>query len=107
MGSSVSATGDIAAATRTSLERSSPVRRLDRDIARMPRPHRRGLRDRFARLLDRADVRLDGARAWDPRIHDGRVFRKIFARGSLGLGESYVEGGWDCEQLDELVHRVL
>src|SRR5262249_52914759 len=27
--------------------------------------------------------------------------------GSLGVGESYMDGDWDCERLDELVYRVL
>jgi cyclopropane-fatty-acyl-phospholipid synthase len=64
------------------------------------------LREHFARLLATADVQLDGERPWDPRIHDESVFWRILTQGSLGLGESYVDGGWDCERLDELVHRV-
>jgi cyclopropane-fatty-acyl-phospholipid synthase len=66
-----------------------------------------GLRGWFARLLGEADVRLDGTRSWDPQIRDGRVFRRILARGSLGVGESYVEGWWDCDRLDELVSRTV
>jgi cyclopropane-fatty-acyl-phospholipid synthase len=77
------------------------LRHRDAAVRRSP------LRDAFARLLAKADVTLDGPRPWDPRIHDERVFERILARGSLGLGESYVERGWDCERLDELVHRVL
>ncbi len=92
----------------TAATRTSSVRIVEREIARERGARRRGpLRERFARLLAEADVQLDGARPWDPRIHDERVFWRILAQGSLGLGESYVEGGWDCERLDELVHRVL
>ncbi len=29
------------------------------------------------------------------------------AQGSLGLGESYMDGWWDCEQLDQFFFRVL
>src|SRR5688572_27690410 len=64
-------------------------------------------RDRFARLLADADVCLDGARPWDPRIHDERVFGRIAARGARGAGESYVAGWWDCDRLDELTSRLL
>lgn len=64
-------------------------------------------RRRVARYLSAAGVRLDGERPWDPQIHDDRVFGRIVAQGSLGLGESYVEGWWDCERLDELAHRVI
>ncbi|MBX3023778.1 cyclopropane fatty acyl phospholipid synthase [bacterium] len=57
--------------------------------------------------LAAVDVRLDGARPWDPRIRDERVFDRLFRDGTLGLGEAYVDGWWDCDQLDEMVSRVL
>jgi cyclopropane-fatty-acyl-phospholipid synthase len=74
-----------------------------------PRPrHQPGrLRARFERALRAADVVLDGPADWDPQVHDPRTFGRILRHGSLGAGESYVEGWWDCERLDELVHRVL
>jgi cyclopropane-fatty-acyl-phospholipid synthase len=64
-------------------------------------------RSRVARRLSAADVEIDGERPWDPQIHDDRAFWRIAAHGSLGLGESYVDGWWDCDRLDELAHRVL
>jgi cyclopropane-fatty-acyl-phospholipid synthase len=67
----------------------------------------RGWRRRVARHLAKAGVELDGGRPWDPRIHDDRMFWRIAAHGSLGLGESYVDGWWDCDRLDELAHRVI
>lgn len=65
------------------------------------------LRRRAARLLAEAGVRLDGDRPFDPRVHDERLFSRVLARGSLGLGEAYVDGWWDCDALDELFHRIL
>ena len=58
-------------------------------------------------LLEAADVRVDGERPWDMQIHDDRVYARILAEGSLGAGESYVDGWWDCRQLDELFARLL
>ncbi|MCS6947204.1 MAG: cyclopropane fatty acyl phospholipid synthase [Steroidobacteraceae bacterium] len=58
-------------------------------------------------LLDRADVRLDGTRPWDIQVHDARVPERVLAEGSLGAGESYMDGWWDCAALDELFARVL
>ena len=58
------------------------------------------------KLLDRADVTVDGPRPFDPQVHDERFFACVLAQGSLGFGDSYVEGWWDCEALDELVHRL-
>ncbi len=64
-------------------------------------------RDRLQRLLDVADVRLDGGRAWDIRVHDQSVHHRVLAHGSLGLGESYMEGGWDSAELDSMLFRLL
>ena len=58
-------------------------------------------------LLDRAGVRLNGHRPWDLQIHHRDTVARILAQGSLGLGDSYVEGWWDCERLDEFFHRIL
>lgn len=54
-----------------------------------------------------SDVVLDGGRPWDPRIHDDHLFTRVLTHGSLGLGESYMDGAWDCDRLDELFVRLL
>ena len=53
-----------------------------------------------------ADIGIDGDRPWDMQVHNEETFARIFAAGSLGMGESYMDGWWDCEQLDELVCRA-
>ncbi len=65
------------------------------------------IRRRAEELLAPADVRVDGDRPWDVQVHDPRLWVRVFAEGSLGLGESYMDGWWDCEQLDAFFHRVL
>ena len=65
-------------------------------------------RDRLARdLLAGAGIVVNGGRPWDLRIHQPDTLGRILARGSLGLGESYMDGWWDCERLDELICRLL
>lgn len=59
------------------------------------------------RILDGAGVRVDGPAPWDLRVHDDRFFRRALLHGTLGIGESYMEGWWDCDRIDELVARVL
>jgi len=59
------------------------------------------------RWLADADIRIDGPRPWDLRVKDERLWQRIFADGSLGIGESYMDGWWDAERLDELVARAL
>ena len=71
-----------------------------------PQPGLRGL-DTAAALLARADIRVGGDRAWDIQVHHPDTFPRILAKGSLGLGESYMDGWWDCTQLDEFIARVL
>jgi cyclopropane-fatty-acyl-phospholipid synthase len=58
-------------------------------------------------LLAAADVRLNGERPWDMQVSDERVYARILAEGSLGAGEAYMDGWWDCRQLDELFARLL
>ena len=60
-----------------------------------------------AQLLERADIRLDGSRPWDIQVRDPRFFRRAIAGGAIGLGESYMDGWWDCAALDEAFARIL
>jgi cyclopropane-fatty-acyl-phospholipid synthase len=71
----------------------------------MPRRDRH--RSTVEALLARADVRIGGQRPWDIHVHDERFFRSVLADAELGFGESYMDGDWDCEQLDELASRVF
>lgn len=64
------------------------------------------LRSLTSVVLRRADVELDGTRPWDIRVHDTRTFRRLVLEGSVGLGESYVDGWWSCDDLEELAYRL-
>jgi cyclopropane-fatty-acyl-phospholipid synthase len=61
----------------------------------------------LADLLTDADVRIGGDRPWDMHIHRPGAADRILARSSLGLGETYMDGEWDTEQLDEFMCRIL
>lgn len=61
----------------------------------------------LAELLARADIRLGGSRPWDMRLRVPGVPDRILAWGSLGLGESYLDGAWEADALDELFTRLL
>lgn len=58
-------------------------------------------------LLEGAGIRIEGPDLWDVRVHDDRFYERLLMHGTLGLGESYVEGWWDCEALDQMVERAL
>ncbi|MFT0814638.1 class I SAM-dependent methyltransferase [Synechococcus sp. OH20] len=59
------------------------------------------------RLLSAADIAVNGSRPWDLQVHDERLYLRCLLYGSLGFGEAYLEGWWDCEAIDELVCRLL
>jgi cyclopropane-fatty-acyl-phospholipid synthase len=65
------------------------------------------LRRRVESLLALADVRIDGSRPWDLQVRRPRLFGRILAQGSLGFGEAYMDGDWDCGSLDGLLARIL
>jgi cyclopropane-fatty-acyl-phospholipid synthase len=57
-------------------------------------------------MLDSAGVKIDGISPWDIKIHDERFYNRVLAQRSLGLGEAYMDGWWDCEKLDEFFYRM-
>ena len=64
-------------------------------------------RRRILQLLHEADVVPGGARPWDPRVHDERFYRRVLTQGSLGLGDSYMDGDWDADDLDGMLFRLI
>ncbi len=58
-------------------------------------------------LLERADIRVNGSRPWDINVKHPDFFKRVLQQGSIGLGESYMDGWWDCDQLDGFFHRVV
>jgi cyclopropane-fatty-acyl-phospholipid synthase len=58
-------------------------------------------------LFSRAGIEVGGSDPWDIIVHNEDFYNRVLSRGSLGLGESYMDGWWDCEQLDEFFYHVL
>ena len=58
-------------------------------------------------LLESADIRINGSRPWDIQVHDDRLFERVIRKGSLGLGEAYMDKWWDAEALDRFFYKVL
>lgn len=58
-------------------------------------------------LLALADIRVNGDRPWDLQVHNHAFFQRFLAQGTLGLGDAYVDGWWDCEQLDAIFTKAM
>jgi cyclopropane-fatty-acyl-phospholipid synthase len=65
------------------------------------------IRNKIKHLLAIADVKIGGSRPWDLQVHNDKFFTRVLTTGSLGLGESYLDGWWDCQQLDEFFYKIL
>lgn len=58
-------------------------------------------------LLKEAGIEVNGPNPWDIQVYDKWFYDSVLARGPLGLGESYMNGWWKCEELDEFFHLAL
>ena len=57
--------------------------------------------------LELAGILVDGSQDWDIQVNDRRWFRRVFLEKNLGLGESYMDGWWDCRRIDEMINHLL
>ena len=64
-------------------------------------------KDTLEKILSLAGIKINGNNSWDLRVHNEGFYQRVLAQGSLGLGESYMDGWWDCDKLDEFFYRVL
>jgi cyclopropane-fatty-acyl-phospholipid synthase len=53
-----------------------------------------------------AGITINGYKPWDIQVHNPKLYYRVARHGSIGFGEAYMEGWWDCEALDELFFRV-
>ena len=58
-------------------------------------------------IIARANVNLNGNDPWDIQVLDSRAYDFVLNRGTLGFGEAYVEGFWECQDLTELMSRFV
>lgn len=58
-------------------------------------------------LASEAGITINGDRPWDIQVHNEKLYGRVLNQGSLGLGESYMDGWWDCERLDQFIYRLL
>ena len=68
---------------------------------------RNGQRDLIHEILASAGIEINGPMPWDLCINDERFYHRVLTDGSLGLGESYMDGWWDCDSIDEFFNRIM
>jgi cyclopropane-fatty-acyl-phospholipid synthase len=58
-------------------------------------------------MLEHAGIKINGSAPFDIQVRHPNFFKRVLQEGSLGLGESYMDGWWECERLDMFFTRVL
>jgi cyclopropane-fatty-acyl-phospholipid synthase len=58
-------------------------------------------------LFSLAGIQINGSNSWDIQVHDERFYKRAVTEVELGLGESYMDGWWDVEKLDEMIFRII
>ena len=56
--------------------------------------------------LEKTGVLVDGPNPWDPQVSNERLWARLLGEGTRGLGESYMDGWWDAEDLDGFLFRL-
>jgi len=59
------------------------------------------------RIAALADIEINGTRPWDITVNHSGFYERVIAEGVLGLGESYMDGWWTCEALDQFFYKVI
>ena len=57
-------------------------------------------------LLAQAHITINGSNPWDMTVHNDLLYARALTKGSLGLGEAYMDGWWDCPALDQFFYRI-
>ena len=65
------------------------------------------MRDKFEEILALADIHVAGNRPWDIKIHNEKFYSRVFSKGSLALGEGYMDGWWDADSIDQFICNLL
>lgn len=58
-------------------------------------------------MLSQAGITINGNQPQDIRVKNPEFFHRVLQEGSLGLGESYMDGWWECDRLDIFFQRIL
>ena len=61
----------------------------------------------LAAMFAEVGITINGDKPWDLQVHDERLYSRLARGRTIAAGESYVDGWWDCKQLDELFNRAL
>ncbi len=89
------------------------MEKISSDILKKPRtlaPSRK--RSKTARhyieeTLHEAGITINGDRPYDILVYNNDLYDRVISEGSIGVGESYMDGWWDCPALDQFFDKIF
>ncbi len=58
-------------------------------------------------LFSICGITINGSNPWDIQVNDDRMYARVLKDKNLGLGETYMDGWWDCPRVDEFIFRII
>ena len=58
-------------------------------------------------LFSLAGITINGKNSYDVQVRNKNFYQRVLREGVLGLGESYMDGWWDCQALDQFIYKIL
>ena len=58
-------------------------------------------------ILSLANIKVNGKNPGDPIINNENFYSRVLSGGTLALGESFIDGWWDCKQLDIFSYKAM
>lgn len=63
-------------------------------------------KQKITKILGKIDIELNGPRPTDIQVKDERIYDRVFSGGTLAIGEAFMDGWWDVDDLAEVVYRM-
>lgn len=59
------------------------------------------------KLLEGTGVEVNGTNPWDINVKNDEFYARVLKERELGLGESYMDGWWECDDIAEMVNKLF
>lgn len=57
--------------------------------------------------LAKAGITVNGDKSYDIQVKNPRMYSRALMNGSLGFGDSYMDGDWEVEDMAEMITRLI
>ncbi len=58
-------------------------------------------------LTRSSGVKFGGKNKWDITVHNDAFYGRVLGYGTLGVGESYMDGWWSSQDLEDTIYRLI